>query len=459
MLLKHIPKKKVLLFAGDLFFISQALLIAPKIVLWLSPGNNQELGRWVNNILIYVAYIAMFYLIDIYDVDLRFKSAKYTFSYIIANITASLVLIFVYYFIPSIQSGRATFLTNFIFIFVFCYGWRISFELLLKRYLSRKQNILIVGAGRAGKELYKIIKNYPHYHVVGFIDDDPAKWGTSNSPIVLGGSSLLVNYAYLGNIDAIVIAITHLKGPELLKGALELKLKKVQVYDMPSFYEKVVGKIPAKHVDDFWFVSTAISGLEKSIYNIKLKRILDFIISVLVIIASIPIIITTAILIKLETYGPVMHKQLRVGFKGKSFVLYKFRSMKVGTERDRKSAGLTNDPRITNIGKIIRKLRIDEIPQILNVFKGDMSIIGPRALIEEEVNEFKIKIPYFDLRHSVRPGITGWAQVNYKHGVTVEDGLEKLQYDLFYIKNLSVMLDFHILLKTIKVVIYGKGAR
>ncbi|MBI1920110.1 MAG: sugar transferase [Geobacter sp.] len=458
MILKHVPKKKLLLFAGDIFLISQIILFAPLILAWLSGGNNSGHSLWIC-FMVGVIYSIVFYIFDLYEMDMRFKSPKYLFRYFNAMAIATLIIIGILFFLPNSNFGRTEILFTTILVMSVCYIWRLFFEVWFKKFLLRQKNILIVGAGRSGKTLYKTVKDYLNYSVLGFIDDDPAKWGTSNSPTVLGGSALLNEQTYIGKVDAIIIAITHLKSQDMLKCVLESKMRRTRVYDMPSFYEEITGKIPVNHVDDFWFVSTPISGLDKNIYNLKVKRIIDILLSVIVITTSLVVTIPVAILIKLDSTGPVFYRQRRIGLNSKGFVCIKFRSMGVGTEHDRRFAGQVNDPRITRIGKIIRKLRIDEIPQLVNVLKGEMSFIGPRALIEEEVKEFKVQIPYFDLRHSVRPGITGWAQVNYKHGATVEDGLEKLQYDLFYIKNLSPMLDFHVLLKTVKVVLFGRGAR
>lgn len=283
--------------------------------------------------------------------------------------------------------------------------------------------------------------------------------GDPSSPEVLGGSMVLKDKVRTGEIDAIIIAITHLKSPELLRCALDCKMEGVQVYDMPSFYEEVTGRVPVEHVNDFWLVSSPMSGVEKSVYNQRIKRVLDFLLSFIGLILSLPITIPAAIAINLESPGPILFRQRRVGLNGRSFDLIKFRTMRVGTEGDRRFAGDRHDPRITKIGHVVRFFRIDEIPQVWNVLKGEMSFIGPRALMEEEVRDFETRIPYFSIRHSIRPGITGWAQVNYHHGATVEDALEKLKYDLFYIRNLSPFLDFFILLKTVKVVLFGRGAR
>ena len=191
----------------------------------------------------------------------------------------------------------------------------------------------------------------------------------------------------------------------------------------------------------------------------SIKGIIDSCLSLLSLLISVPIIIATAIAIKLDSNGPILYRQKRVGHNGKIFELIKFRSMSVDAEKDGAEWAQENDKRVTRVGKFIRRWRIDEIPQMWNVLKGEMSFIGPRPERLEFVEILQRETPSYALRHSVRPGITGWAQVNYPYGASKEDALEKLQYDLFYIKNLSIFLDMHILLKTIKIVLFGKGAR
>lgn len=457
MFIKHLPKKMLLLFLGDAVLISLAYFLSPTIrfgsLAWefIQPS-------W-SGVLILGIYLLTFYLADLYDFEAKFISPKYLFRFLaavsIATVSTS-VLFFIY---PSLNAGRGVFLINAILVGIFTYSWRLFFEWWFENVIWKQKRILIVGAGWAGMTLYQTIKDNPNYKVVSFVDDDPCKWGPENSPIVAGGCQLLKEQVRKNDADTIVIAITHLKSPELLKCALDCKMEGVHVYDMPSFYEEVAGKVPVQHVNDYWFVSTPLSGVRMSIYNLRIKRVLDVILSFLGLAISLPFSIFTAVLIKLESPGSVLYRQKRVGLNGRIFEVIKFRSMRADAEKNGAVWAQKVDPRVTRIGKIIRNLRIDEIPQMWNVLKGEMSFIGPRPERPEFVEMLNEKIPYYSLRHSVRPGITGWAQVMYPYGASEEDALEKLQYDLFYIKNLSPLLEFHILLKTVKVVLFGKGAR
>ncbi len=453
MKLSYISKKSLLLFLGDIIVIWLSFFIALFIraqehVFWNA--------RYFSAITIYTFF---FYLFDLYSFNINPGTTRYLSRYLLSILSGSIILTSLAFFIPEIKGYRSIFGIGPFITLLTVYLWRIIFFHVFRRFIVNTKNILIIGKGKSGEFFYNTIKKYEEYKVVGFLDDNPEKWGLKNSPTVLGGCELLCDDNFIKKVDQVVVAITSLKSEKLLRCLLECKSKNIEVIDMPSLYEQLTGKIPIKSIDDYWLVANPLMGFKKTIYNTKLKRVLDVIFSVFGLILTIPLWIIIPLLIKLTSPGPVIFKQERVGLNGTLFTSYKFRTMVAGKEKDRQLAGEKNDPRVTTIGKYLRKFRIDEIPQLINVLLNDMSLIGPRALIKEEVDVFKQKIPYFDLRHSVKPGVTGWAQINYKHGAKVEDGFEKLQYELFYIKNLSPFLDFHIILKTIKVVLSGFGAR
>ena len=232
-----------------------------------------------------------------------------------------------------------------------------------------------------------------------------------------------------------------------------------EIDETQTLYGYITGKVPISQINYSWLSYSDFYKKNKALYNLKIKVALDKIFAILIIIVTLPLIIVSAIAIKLESRGSVFFTQERRGEGTKTIEIIKFRTMIQGMEEERERAGFRNDPRITGVGRILRFFRIDEIPQLWNVIKGDMSIVGPRTLMKQEVSRFSSEIPYFYIRHFVKPGITGWAQVHYKHGVNAEDATEKLQYDLYYIMNLSPLLDFYIFLMTLKVVLYGRGAR
>jgi exopolysaccharide biosynthesis polyprenyl glycosylphosphotransferase len=228
---------------------------------------------------------------------------------------------------------------------------------------------------------------------------------------------------------------------------------------MQAVYEHVTGKLPVNHLREGWLAYAEMHGTEEGVYKVKAKRIISFAGALFLMIITSPVTLLTMLAVRIESRGPVFFRQKRVGLNGKVFEIVKFRSMRHSAENGKAVWAVENDPRVTRVGKIIRKLRIDELPQIWNVIRGDMSLVGPRPERPEFVQELRRTIPFYDIRHVVKPGVTGWAQVNFKYGASKEDSLEKLQYDLYYVKNLSFFLDMRTMLKTIKVILFGEGAR
>ena len=454
MFLKYIPKKRVILLLGDVFLIACSCYLSVIVTAgW--HGNEFEFTRTACNAFLCTG---IFYVFDLYNTEKNFLSLKYVVDFFLAILAVLALDAMIFLLLPSFRTGRELFFMTNAMIAISTFQWRVLFKEIFKSRLVKPLNVLIIDSGAAGRAAYYAIKDRQDYNVVGFLDADRSKWGKSLSPTVLGGFSLLKNAALMHDVNAVVVANAS-DDDELLKNTREIKMNGMEVYNAASFYEELFGKIPVEHLNDFWFVSTQIAGVRKNFYNLRIKRVLDFALSMTGLVVTLPVGALAAILIKLESRGPVFYRQKRVGLKGMPFYLFKFRSMECGREDERALAGSECDPRITRIGRIIRTFRIDEIPQMWNVLKGEMSFIGPRALIEDEVNEFERYIPYFSIRHCVKPGITGWAQVNYPHGKTLEDAREKIQYDLFYIKNSSLFLDIYIILKTVQVVLLGKGAK
>ena len=229
--------------------------------------------------------------------------------------------------------------------------------------------------------------------------------------------------------------------------------------NMTEEYERNSGRVPVRHIHDEWLVYVEGFYLNKSVVVQNLKKILDICLSFVLIVVFLPVILITTLTIKLDSTGPIIYRQKRLGKNGKPFTLFKFRSMYQDAETNEAIWAKRRDNRVTRVGKWIRIFRIDEIPQLFNVFRGDMSIVGPRPERPEFVNELENEIPYYFIRHSVKPGITGWAQINYPYGASVEDSLNKLEFDLYYVKNMSLWLDIRIILKTISVILLVKGGR
>jgi len=320
---------------------------------------------------------------------------------------------------------------------------------------------LIIGAGRSGIAMSELVENsVSPYRVVGFLDDDPVKQGQMiGSPKVIGTTDQLIEVASKRKLDTTILAINYNRPPGLINSILKARLRGITILEMPTLFEQLTRRIPVEHIYDEWLLFTQGFYLISKQYLQRIKRLIDLGISLLVLLISLPIIAVAALAILLGSPGPILFQQDRVGKNDRIFTLWKLRTMKQGAETNGPVWAEKNDHRVTWMGKWLRLLRIDELPQLYNVLRGEMSLIGPRPERPTFVKDLEAQIPYYSVRHTVRPGITGWAQVNYRYGASVKDAIRKLEYDLYYIKNMSLILDLKIMLRTIGVVIFGQGAR
>jgi sugar transferase (PEP-CTERM system associated) len=268
----------------------------------------------------------------------------------------------------------------------------------------------------------------------------------------------MCDLAAVRNVKSIIVALDQKRGEFPQKELLDCKMRGIHIIDGQSFYERITGKLLVERTNPSWLIFS--DGFVKSGIQKIGKRLIDFATGVILLLFFSPIWVLVAVAIKLDSPGPVIFRQQRVGEFGKVYTLFKFRSMVCDAEEGCGPVWATeNDPRITRVGKVIRKSRLDEFPQILNVLKGEMSFVGPRPERPYFVQQLKKVVPYYGMRFSVKPGITGWAQVRYSYGASEEEALEKLKYDLYYIKNMSLMMDLIVIFHTFKIVLSGSGAR
>lgn len=280
----------------------------------------------------------------------------------------------------------------------------------------------------------------------------------SPNRVIARGGSLEETVRQLA-VDEVIVAVRQQRGGVLpLRALLDCRLAGVQVTDLARHFERVHGQVPIESLKVSWLIYG--NGFRQSALRAIVKRSFDLIVSAILMIPAVPITLLAALLIAAEGGGPVIYRQERIGCRGRAFTVLKFRSMAHDAEKDGKAAWATeNDTRVTRVGRLLRRTRIDELPQLLNVLKGDMSFVGPRPERPEFVAMLTEQIPFYAVRHSVKPGLTGWAQVRYSYGATVEQSVRKLEYDLYYVKNHTLLLDLVILLETVRVVLLGEGAR
>ncbi len=453
-----ISKRLILLILGDLLIVNGSIFLSAILRLGISAGWGYIQSNPWSFILTGLIYIMVFFSTELYDIRKDFKSIGNVMAITLASTSAFVITTLLFYMNWSLRIGRGVFILNGILITLFIIGWRILYSYLLEQPIF-KRNVLIVGAGWAGKTILQEINRLQKsgLRTVGFIDDDPQKKGKLIDGVpVLGDRYTIDKVVRKKDIDLIVAAITHEKHADLIKALINCSWKGVDIIDMPALYEQLTGKIPFKHINNMWMLHIAIG--KPKLYSRLIKPILEAIIALILFILLIPVMVVLAIVIKCDSRGRIFYTQERIGKDGRKFTIMKFRTMMENAESLTGAVyAADNDPRITKIGRFLRKWRLDEIPQLVNVIKGDMGLIGPRPEREVFIREFEEKIPFYTQRLLVRPGLTGWAQVKFPYASSIEQTEEKLQYDLYYIKNMSFILDFVVFLKTIRVVLFGKG--
>jgi sugar transferase (PEP-CTERM system associated) len=326
--------------------------------------------------------------------------------------------------------------------------------------VDRKIRVLIFGTGERAVEVKRMLEQSdPDALIVGFFSMKPDEQPEIDGVRVVGRGMQLLETARGLNVDELVVAVAERRGGVMpLRALLDCKLIGVNVVDLATHFERRLGQIRLDSLTAGWLIFG--DGFNQGIGRMALKRLSDVVFSVILLVLASPVILITALLIVIENGFPILYRQDRVGRDGRSFPVIKFRSMRNDAEKDGKPRFATaNDDRTTRVGRFIRKYRIDELPQLVCVIKGDMSIVGPRPERPFFVDQLTQKLPFYAARHSVKPGVTGWAQVRYAYGENLEDSAEKLQYDLYYVKNHSLFLDTLILFETVGVVLSGKGAR
>jgi sugar transferase (PEP-CTERM system associated) len=373
---------------------------------------------------------------------------------------ASLILAGVYFWLPDLIVGRGVFLIATVPVIILVFLWRLAFD-WATRHVAPRERLLLVGtnesAVRLARELYE--RRDHDVEIVGFIDPDSSRVGAPIiNPGVIGTIEDIPAIVRARNVDQVVVSLAEARGQLPMDKLLEMKLDGVTFTHLASVYEKYTGKIAIENLRPSWLIFS--DGFQKSNVQRWAKRTIDIVVASVGLVVALPLMALIAACVKVTSPGPVLYHQPRVGLRGRIFTVHKFRSMRRDAERTTGAVwAKKNDERVTEIGRLLRRARLDELPQLWNVLRGDMSIVGPRPERPEFVSDLTRDIPFYGQRHVVRPGVTGWAQVQYTYGASVEDAMEKLQYDLFYIKNRSIALDLFIIAKTAKTVLTARGAQ
>jgi sugar transferase (PEP-CTERM system associated) len=369
------------------------------------------------------------------------------------------VMSLVFYFFPGLLVGRGAFLLSFGMALLGIMASRMLF-LRWTCLGALKTRALVIGTGSRAAHVETLLSkrgSVSNIQVMGYLPMGGSHHFVNHDRILDTGETL-PELATRLQINEIILAVRERRGGMPVDELLECKLRGINVLELSTFFERENGHLQLDSMNASWMILA--EGFNQGMLRDTVKRLFDLLISSAMLVMTLPVMALTALLIKLESPGPVLYRQERVGQGGHPFTILKFRSMRSDAEHDGKPRWASqNDSRVTLVGKFIRRTRIDELPQIFNVFFGDMSFVGPRPERPYFVQDLTQQIPYYGIRHTVKPGITGWAQVRYPYGATVEDALHKLQYDLYYVKNHSLFLDLTILFQTVQVVLWGKGVR
>ncbi len=455
----YFPARTLVLVFGEVILIICSFILAT--ILQFGPRYyavlNYENGLSKIGVVAFLGMLCMYYL-DLYDPQRLHTPGEMPFRLLVVVGTLSLVLGLLTTLVPSFLVGNYVFLTGLPILTVLVLGWRRVFFAINgnDRFVQRT---LILGDGDYADALNQEVMKRPQLglKMVGYLHAGPSE---HHSKLLdeLGSVEELEKVVESQGVRRIVVSMKDRRGKLPVDTLLSLKTQGVFIEEAADFYESVTGRVPLDSLRVSWLLFTR--GFCPSKFQLFVTRFLYAIIAAVMLVISLPFLAIISLLILIDTGRPILFRQKRVGRGGKIFTLYKFRSMRVTDSADGKGRpAQEGDARITWTGRLLRKSRLDELPQLYNIFKGDMSFVGPRPFMVEEEFDWAKRIPFYERRWSVRPGATGWAQIHRPYCATLEDNEEKLSYDLFYIKNMSIALDFLILFQTVKTLLLGRGSR
>jgi sugar transferase (PEP-CTERM system associated) len=459
---QYYPVRNAVFVVGEGLFIFLSVIFASWIVLGNKYVDNINVIFLKASLLTIVCQICLYYN-DLYDLKITDTFFELAIRLLQALGASAILLAGVYYVFPQCIIGRGIFIVSIAFVVFFIVSWRFGYTQILNIGLF-DQKIILLGSGKLATNIAREIKNKKDcgYQIAavalnqGYLP--PGLLKKEARYICEDNYEGLAEIARKLEIHKIVVALEERRGQFPIQELLECRVSGIEVLEGYSFYEMLTGKLIVSQINPGWLIFS--EGFQKSRPRRYIKRTIDLTLSTFMLIILSPLLLVVGLLIIVDSTGPIFYSQERVGERRKPYMMHKFRSMCQDAEKYSGPVwAQTDDDRITRVGHFIRKWRIDELPQLFNVLKGDMSFVGPRPEREHFVKELEEVIPYYGERFSVKPGVTGWAQVSYPYGASVEDAVEKLNYDLFYIKNMSILLDLMVIMRTVKTVIFGEGSR
>ncbi len=460
LLREHYPFRSFVFLMGE----GGAILIALMAGILLRLGSTDyilvnPLVFALKAVVVVLVCQGVLFLSDLYDFDGAETQLGLLLRILKALAAGATVLAVIYYLVPQVVLGRGAFALAFALMGGVVFAWR-SLYLWLINARGPRRNVLIVGAEELAVDIAREIIRRKDWgaRVVGFLSGDPALVGRRIlNPSVIGTYEHVCRIVDEQKVDKVIVALKERRGFPVGE-LLGCKMKGIQVIDGISYFEQLTGKLMVESLKPSNLIFS--EGFRGTRAGLAAKRLLDVTLSALMLVAFLPVMALAAVAVKLDSAGPVLFRQERVGEWGRRFYVKKFRSMRVDAEEQSGPVWASeDDPRITRVGRWLRKFRIDELPQLWNVLSGDMSLVGPRPERPYFVEQLTQSVPYYDQRVAARPGITGWAQVKYNYGASEEDSLEKLKYDLYYVKHHTIWLDLLILFETVRLVLFGRGSR
>jgi sugar transferase (PEP-CTERM system associated) len=456
----EVPARTLLLVGVDGVAIILSLLAACAARTYRPyPDMFVHVSLWIKITLITIACVLSLYFNDLYDFQVVSRRDNLFVHTMQALGAACFFLALLFYISPASSLGRGTALFAAPLILALLLSWRLSAN--ATNLLSRgNERVLIMGTGESGILLVRHILAHPEYNlkVVGFLDEHGQNIGLSLvNPKIIGDFANVEQVVAQERIDRIILSLKERRGSTPIKQLLNVKFGGVRIEDVHSCFERLHGRILLERLSPSWLILS--DGFKKSRILLAAKRAMDILVSLTLLLIVSPLLPLIALAIYLDSGAPIYFRQTRAGHNGHEFELLKFRSMVQDAEKDGPRWAELSDSRITRVGRILRKTRLDEIPQLFNVLRGEMSLVGPRPERPFFCDQLEKEIPFYNLRHSIRPGLTGWAQVRFRYGANLDDARGKLEFDLFYLKNMSLFVDCAILFETAKVVILGRGAQ
>jgi len=451
---RYVSLRGLTVFGCELLLVFGSIAIAARV----NGGGDANLTPALWKIAFVTGLcLVCFYYNDLYDLNVVHSSRELLIRLLQAAGAASILIALLYLVAPSLALGHQIFVSSLVIFLIAIVAWRLVFQRLAYT-APLEERVLVVGTGPIARMIAREMQNRHEfgYRIVGFVNEQQGTPFLERA--VIGTADDIPRLVQTLQIDRIVVGISDRRGHLPTTQLLAAKVSGARVEDATTAYERLTGKILVDNLKPSWLIFS--DGFVVSRPTRVLKRAFDVVLASVAFVLAAPFMVLTALAVYFDSDGPILYCQERVGENGKLFTLIKFRSMRVDAEQPGTPLWAQDgDERVTRVGRIIRTTRLDELPQLWNVIRGDMSFVGPRPERLYFVEQLAAEIPFYQQRHSVKPGLTGWAQVKYRYGSSIEDAIEKLRYDLYYIKHVSIALDLSIVFDTVKVILFGRGAK